>query len=64
MYITDPTEVCLSELCVYDYSFNGGPGTDFVADLTLPDIDFNTHHLYPQVSRPPLHILPGRLTRS
>jgi mannan endo-1,4-beta-mannosidase len=51
MYITNPTESCLSGLCVNDYNYNGGPGTDFIADLAeLVNIDFQTHHLYPLVS--------------
>jgi mannan endo-1,4-beta-mannosidase len=48
MYITDPSRLCLSQLCVYDYSFNGGAGEDFEADLALPDVDFGVYHMYPQ----------------
>ncbi|KAG6888688.1 hypothetical protein C0995_006678 [Termitomyces sp. Mi166 len=31
-----------------DYNFNGQAGEDFDLDLTLPNIDFGTYHLYPQ----------------
>ncbi|KAF5313060.1 hypothetical protein D9619_003242 [Psilocybe cf. subviscida] len=33
---------------ISDYNFNGQAGEDFDADLTLPNIDFGTYHLYPQ----------------
>jgi len=29
------------------YPFTDGPGTDFTALLSIPDIDFGTYHLYP-----------------
>ncbi|KAH0590637.1 hypothetical protein H2248_000768 [Termitomyces sp. 'cryptogamus'] len=31
-----------------DYNLNGQAGEDFDLDLTLPNIDFGTYHLYPQ----------------
>jgi hypothetical protein len=30
---------------VNDYSFNGGAGEDFVADLGIKDIDFAVYHM-------------------
>ncbi|KAM0355067.1 hypothetical protein ACHAPU_000920 [Fusarium lateritium] len=31
-----------------DWTYNGSDGTDFEAELALPNIDFNTFHSYPQ----------------
>ncbi|KAJ7837516.1 glycoside hydrolase [Mycena olivaceomarginata] len=31
-----------------DYNFNGQAGEDFDLDLTLPNVDFATYHMYPQ----------------
>jgi len=31
-----------------DYNFNGQAGEDFDHDLTLPNVDFGTYHMYPQ----------------
>ncbi|KAJ4248382.1 hypothetical protein NW762_012715 [Fusarium torreyae] len=31
-----------------DWTYNGSDGTDFDAELELPNIDFNTFHSYPQ----------------
>ncbi|KAJ7619124.1 glycoside hydrolase [Mycena polygramma] len=31
-----------------DYNFNGQAGEDFDFDLTLPNVDFGTYHMYPQ----------------
>ncbi|KAH7245153.1 glycoside hydrolase superfamily [Fusarium tricinctum] len=31
-----------------DWTYNGADGTDFEAELKLPNIDFNTFHSYPQ----------------
>ncbi|TXB96425.1 hypothetical protein FocTR4_00015909 [Fusarium oxysporum f. sp. cubense] len=31
-----------------DWTYNGADGTDFDAELKLPNIDFNTFHSYPQ----------------
>jgi hypothetical protein len=44
-YITDPTQDCYAQLCVNDYSFNGGAGEDFVADLGIKDLDFAVYHM-------------------
>ncbi|KAG2023407.1 CEL4b mannanase [Coprinopsis cinerea AmutBmut pab1-1] len=33
---------------VSDYNYNGDAGEDFDVDLTLPNIDFGTYHIYPQ----------------
>ncbi|KAJ7706081.1 glycoside hydrolase [Mycena rosella] len=37
-----------------DYNFNGQAGEDFDYDLTLPNIDFATYHMYPQTWYPQL----------
>ncbi|KAJ6503435.1 glycoside hydrolase [Mycena vitilis] len=37
-----------------DYNFNGQAGEDFDFDLTLPNVDFGTYHMYPQVWYPQL----------
>ncbi|KAJ6604746.1 glycoside hydrolase superfamily [Mycena vulgaris] len=37
-----------------DYNFNGQAGEDFDFDLTLPNIDFATYHMYPQTWYPQL----------
>jgi mannan endo-1,4-beta-mannosidase len=37
-YITNSTQNCYFDACVYDYSFNGGPGEDFVGDLKIPTV--------------------------
>ncbi|KAF9471732.1 glycoside hydrolase [Pholiota conissans] len=37
-----------------DYNFNGQAGEDFDTDLTLPNVDFGTYHLYPQTWYPEL----------
>ncbi|KAJ7254015.1 glycoside hydrolase [Mycena haematopus] len=37
-----------------DYNFNGQAGEDFDFDLTLPNVDFATYHLYPQTWYPQL----------
>ncbi|KAI0800896.1 glycoside hydrolase [Fomes fomentarius] len=31
-----------------DYNYNGQAGEDFDHDMTLPNIDFGTYHIYPQ----------------
>jgi hypothetical protein len=38
LYITNSTQQCYFDQCVYDYSFDGGPGEDFVADLAIPTV--------------------------
>jgi mannan endo-1,4-beta-mannosidase len=63
-YISDPTKTCLSQLCVNDYSFNGGAGEDFVADLDIDDIDFAVYHLYPQYWEAPLDTPGSNVTLS
>ncbi|KJA29159.1 glycoside hydrolase family 5 protein [Hypholoma sublateritium FD-334 SS-4] len=37
-----------------DYNFNGQAGEDFDTELTLPNVDFGTYHLYPQTWYPQL----------
>ncbi|KAF7339387.1 Glycoside hydrolase family 5 protein [Mycena sanguinolenta] len=37
-----------------DYNFNGQAGEDFDFDLTLPNVDFATYHMYPQLWYPQL----------
>ncbi|KAJ7487699.1 glycoside hydrolase superfamily [Mycena galericulata] len=37
-----------------DYNFNGQAGEDFDYDLTLPNIDFGSYHMYPQTWYPQL----------
>ncbi|KAJ7225320.1 glycoside hydrolase [Mycena pura] len=37
-----------------DYNFDGQAGEDFSFDLTLPNVDFGTYHMYPQTWYPQL----------
>ncbi|KAG9032418.1 hypothetical protein FRB95_001471 [Tulasnella sp. JGI-2019a] len=39
---------------VSDYNYNGQAGEDFDKDLTLPNIDFATYHMYPATWYPEL----------
>ncbi|PFH54548.1 glycoside hydrolase family 5 protein [Amanita thiersii Skay4041] len=43
---------------VSDYNYNGQAGEDFDRDLLLPNIDFATYHMYPQLWYPQLDV-PG-----
>ncbi|KAJ7783891.1 glycoside hydrolase [Mycena maculata] len=49
-YWKNPTNPTLAS----DYNFNGQAGEDFDFDLTLPNIDFASYHMYPQTWYPQL----------
>jgi len=51
---SDPVKYWFNGSLVSDYNFNGDAGEDFDRDLTFPNIDFGTYHMYPQTWYPEL----------
>ncbi|KAH8102452.1 glycoside hydrolase [Cristinia sonorae] len=50
----NPVKYWFNGTLVSDYNFNGAAGEDFDRDITFPNIDFGTYHMYPQTWYPEL----------
>ncbi|OBZ80006.1 putative mannan endo-1,4-beta-mannosidase A [Grifola frondosa] len=53
-FMSKPFEFWFNGTLVSDFNFNGEAGEDFEGDLGLPNIDFGTYHMYPQLWYPQL----------
>ncbi|TCD61312.1 hypothetical protein EIP91_008640 [Steccherinum ochraceum] len=51
---SNPPKYWTNGSLVSDYNFNGEAGENFDLDITFPNIDFGTYHLYPQTWYPEL----------